>query len=175
MGRAGRDTMGLADDLDAAFEELVRVTQDDVFSGVLRLAQSRAEAEELTQETFVAAYRALRGYDRERIRQLQLRPWLWTIALNLCRNDARRRSRRPVTVALQDEGSNLGVGPDRVALAAALAELPEPMRVAVVLQHVVDLPVAEVAEVLGKPVGTVKSDVHRGLQRLRVLLDEEVA
>lgn len=175
MGRAGRDTMDLAADLDASFEELVRLMQDEVFSGVLRLAATRAEAEELTQETFVAAYRALSGYDAARIRQLQLRPWLWTIALNLCRNDARRRSRRPTTVAFQDREGGHVVGPDRVALATALAGLPQAMRTAVVLHHVVDLPLAEVAEVLGKPIGTVKSDVHRGLERLRALLDEEVA
>ena len=163
----------LADDLDGSFADLVRALQDDVFSGVLRMAPSRAEAEELTQETFVAAYRALGGYDRERILELRLRPWVWTIAMNLCRNDARRRSRRPRTVADVVDGPARAAVTERPDLVAALASLPEGMRTAVVLQHIVDLPLAEVAEVLGKPVGTVKSDVHRGLGRLRVLLSEE--
>ena len=169
------DPTPLADDLDGSFADLVRSMQDDVFSGVLRMAETRAEAEELTQETFVAAYKALAGYERNRILELQVRPWLWTIALNLCRNDARRRSRRPLTTELRDVEAERGVSPDRVALATALQELPELMRAAIVLQHVVDLPVAEVAQVLDRPVGTVKSDVHRGLERLRALLDEEVA
>jgi DNA-directed RNA polymerase specialized sigma24 family protein len=55
-----------------------------------------------------------------------------------------------------------------------LATLSAPVRSAVVLRHVVGLPYAEVAVALGRPVGTVKADVHRGLQRLRLLIESEV-
>lgn len=171
----------LADDVDAAFPHLVRGLQDGVFAGVLRLTGSRADAEEITQETFVRAYRALGGYPPARVQDLRLREWLWTIALNLCRNRARTRRRRPED-RLDDRAAIIdpAPGPEQEALARAererlarlLARLPWATRAAVVLRHVSDLPYAEAAAVLGRPVGTVKSDVHRGLQRLRAFLEE---
>jgi RNA polymerase sigma factor (sigma-70 family) len=172
----------LADDLDTAFPRLVAALQDGIFSGVLRLTGNRADAEEVTQEAFVRAYRALAGYPPDRIRGLRLREWAWTIALNLCRNRARSRRRHPEEswdgwAAAPDPAP----GPEQEALADAerellaryLARLPWPLRAAVVLRHVAGLPYAEVAAALGRPVGTVKSDVHRGLQALRQALEEE--
>ena len=60
-------------------------------------------------------------------------------------------------------------------LAGLLLELPFPMRAAVVLHHVVGLPYAEIAEVLDRPSGTVRSDAHRGLDRLRTMLTKEAS
>lgn len=179
------DAMGdlarrLARDLDAAFPDLVRTLQDPVYSGVLRLTRHRAEAEEITQEAFVRAYRALERYPDSQVRDLALRPWLWTIALNLCRNRARARSRRPPEVELGDHDDRAPGSTEDEALAAAddawrrrLATLAEPVRTAVVLRHVVGLGYGEIAELLERPAGTVKSDVHRGIARLRTLLNEE--
>src|SRR5690606_22516524 len=72
----------LAADLDGAFPDLVDALASDVYSGLRRLAGAD-DAEDLTQETFIRAYRALGEYDAERIRNLRLRAWVWTIALNL--------------------------------------------------------------------------------------------
>ena len=85
----------LAADRDAAFPHLVRALIDGVYSGALRLTGSRADAEDVTQEAFLRAYRALGAYPPERIRELRLREWVWTIAANLCRNRARSRQRHP--------------------------------------------------------------------------------
>ena len=82
----------LADDLDGSFEALVLAHQDRVYSIALRLLGDPPDAEEAAQDAFVRAYRALAGYDADRIRELRLRPWLATIVLNLCRT---RLARRP--------------------------------------------------------------------------------
>ncbi len=76
----------LAEDLDGTFEELVREHQDRLFSLALRYTGSPSDAEELAQDAFVRAYRALRGYEAARVRELNVRGWLTTIVLNLCRN-----------------------------------------------------------------------------------------
>jgi RNA polymerase sigma-70 factor (ECF subfamily) len=165
----------LARDLDGGFPQLVRTLQDDVYSGLRRLCGDPHDAEDLTQETFVRAYRALQGYDSERIRRLQLRPWIWTIALNLSRNRARDRSRRPQPVELEDRhGVDDPEPPDGAAWDRRLRQLPAAQRRAVVLRHVVGLSYPEVAAVLQRPEGTVKADVHRGLARLREVMEAEV-
>jgi len=168
----------LALDLDASFERLVLAHQDRLFSIALRFTGDARDAEELAQDAFVRAYRALGDYDPERIRRLNLRAWLATIVLNLCRNRVRRR--RPTEVVLDDAGS------DQIAdrrtpspaerherresaayWARLVAELPERYRAAVVLRHVDGLSYEEMALALGRPEGTVKAQVHRGVALLR--------
>lgn len=171
----------LARNLDEAFPDLVLALQDDIYSGALRLSPNRADAEDVTQEAFVRAYRALAGYEGKRIRQMRLRPWLWTIALNLCRNRARAKSRKPqiLTLIPSDEMREHSQGPEDEMLAGEadsewqvrLDRLPGPMRTAVVLRHVVGLSYQEIATTVGRPVGTVKADVHRGLGRLRKMIE----
>ena len=170
----------LAHDLDRAFPDLVRTLQDGVFSGALRMVGNRHDAEEIAQEAFLRAYRALRDYPAERIRDLNPAAWMWTIAANLCRNHHRTRSRRPVTAELAIDPVDRRRGPDEDAidhelgdeLAAELRLLTWPMRAAVVLHYVVGLPYEEIATALERPVGTVKADIHRGLARLRTRLQE---
>lgn len=167
-------TRRLAADLDGSFAEVVRALQHDVYSGVRRLTGHPGDAEDLTQETFVQAYRALRGYPPERVEGLALRGWIWTIALNLSRNRARDRSRRPQLLPLEDRHGREDPEPlDRAAWDRRLARLPLSQRRAVVLRHVVGLSYAELAEALGRPEGSVKADVHRGLERLRTILEAE--
>ncbi|HIE21340.1 MAG TPA: sigma-70 family RNA polymerase sigma factor [Acidimicrobiia bacterium] len=162
----------LAHDVDAAFPSLVKALQHDLYSGLRRLQP--ADAEDLTQEVFIRAYRALKEYDPNRIRELRLRTWMWTIALNLGRNRARDRARRPVPVPLEDRhGSSDPETPDNQAWDRRLAALPHPQRRAVVLRHVAGLSNSEIAEALGRPEGTVKADIHRGLQRLRTIMEGE--
>ena len=175
----------LARSVDAAFPRLVAAHADGLFAGVRRLASRPADAEDLVKETFVRAYRALLTYEPDRINELRVRPWLWTIALNLCRSEARRRSRRVSEVGL-DAAAGTAAAPDDTAADAItstmedvwrqrLASLSAPQRTAVVLRHVVDLSYADIAEVTGRPVGTTKADVHRGLERLRQIMNGERA
>ena len=178
---AERVAAALAADLDAGFADLVRTYQGLVFAVALRTTGHRADAEDLAAEALLRAYRSLADHDAAWLRALAPRPWLLTILVNTRRNQVRDAARRPRT-----DGAELPDGPvagptveERAEhaetsgrLAALLARLPETQRTAVVLRHVTDLPLAEVAEVLGCPVGTAKSHVSRGLARLRALIDE---
>jgi RNA polymerase sigma-70 factor (ECF subfamily) len=173
-------TARLASDLDGWFETLVRSHVDRCYTIALRIVGDPADAEEVTQDALVRAYRALATYEPARIRGLRLRGWLATIVANLARNRLRRR--RPPTTPLApliELGAEPAAGADtdpellldrRVdqrRLAAAILELPERYRIPIVLRHVDELSYDEVASVLDRPVGTVKAQVHRGLALLR--------
>ena len=168
----------LATNLDQAFADLVREMERPVYSGVRRMVPTGADAEDVTHEVFIRAYRALAEYPPERIRQLNLRAWVWTIAMNLCRNAARTRSRRPRTVELDRDAFASGPGPEGHALIDAenqrwsqlLRQLPVAQRNAVILRHIVGLPYAEIAAATGRAEGTVKADVHRGIATLKEAL-----
>jgi RNA polymerase sigma-70 factor (ECF subfamily) len=178
----------LARDLDGAFEELVLAHQDRCYSIALRMLGDPGAAEEAAQDAFVRAYRALAGYEPERIRDLRLRAWLATIVLNLCRTRlARRRAagREPLSLDLPDSSlaepaaSDASSSPSTVAdrraererWASLLATLPPAYRAAVVLRHVDGLSYPELAIALERPAGTVKAQVHRGLAMLRTALE----
>lgn len=178
----------LSRDLDGAFTEVITQYEGAVFTTALRLCGRTEEAEDLSSETFLRAYSALRGYSQDRIGDLQLRPWLITICLNQWRNQLRSAARRPQPAspgapaererAAGDESPEDQVQrlEDEDNLVAALQRLPLRQRVAVVLRHIAGLPYVEVAEILACPEGTAKSHVSRGLDRLRILLanDHEV-
>jgi RNA polymerase sigma factor (sigma-70 family) len=179
-------TLQLADDLDGAFEALVRTHQDRLYSLALRYTNRPADAEDLTQEAFVRAYRALAGYGAARIRALELRGWLTTILLNLCRNHAQRPERRVPNVAvdiadfekLASEGRH---DPEAHAerreaaerWAALVATLPPRYRAAVLLRHLDGLSYQEMTAILGLPEGTLKAQVHRGLALLRAAFEAD--
>jgi RNA polymerase sigma factor (sigma-70 family) len=173
---------GLAADLPGTFPELVRELSGGLYSGALRMLGDRQDAEDVTQEALVRAYRALEAYPADRIEQLRLRGWMWTITANLCRNRLRQRSRRPTVPIDPSLPADPSAGPADEAirseaadeLAAHLLSLPWPMRSAVVLRHVAGLGVDEIAAALDRPPGTVRSDIHRGLARLRALYTEEL-
>jgi RNA polymerase sigma-70 factor (ECF subfamily) len=174
----------LALDLDGNFEQLVRIFQDRLYGFALRLTGNKQDAEESTQDAFVRAYRALERYPAEQRRTLQIKAWLYRIILNVIRNRARRLSFAVVPVDghvtdwLADRESEQ---PEHVAeaaerqrqLACLIQRLPPRYREAVVLRHVQGLSYAEAATVLEQPVGTTKSDVHRGLRLLRDALERE--
>lgn len=161
-------------DLDRGFTELVRAHQPGIYSGAHRLTGSAAAAEEIAQDTFLRAYRALDDYHDDRIAELSLAPWLWTIALNLCRNRARRT--RPTSPLPSAEAGVVDVEPlDDAVWNRRLAVLPETQRTAVVLRYVLDLSVNDVAAITGRPVGTAKADISRGIARLRATIEAEEA
>lgn len=172
----------LAADVNAGFGPMYEAHRGVVYSTALRVTGSGPEAEDLTAEAFLRAFRALAGYDAAKIESLDLRPWLLTILLNAWRNQLRSASRRPREVLAADPSAE-GLTPPRAAepgpaqlavqhegereLAAQLRQLPQTQRVAVVLRHVAELPIGQVAAILGCPEGTAKSHVSRGLRKLR--------
>ena len=167
-------TTSLARDLNETFPLVVEDMGSALFWGLRRMCGDHQEAEDLTQETFIRAYRALTGYPAERIEGLDLRPWLWTIAMNLGRNHLRDRSRRPTFAEMKfDPPSDDPEPVDDAAWDRRLGRLNRHQRTAVVLRHVVGMGTGEIAEITGRPEGTVKADVHRGLARLRREMEEE--
>ncbi len=163
----------LAADLDAAFPDVVASHGRQLFWGLRRMCGDHQEAEDLTQETFIRAYRALQGYERVRILDLRVAPWLWTIAMNLGRNHLRDRDRRPRAVALEDSGHEDPDPIDNVAWDRRFSALSSHQRNAVVLRHLAGMGIADISEITGRPEGTVKADVHRGLERLRKAMESE--
>jgi len=179
---------GLTRDLDGTFQALVLAHQNRLYTIALRVLGDRADAEEATQDAFVRAYRALTAYDQAQIEVLQLRPWLATIVLNLCRSRRVRGAAARSTLSLDaalparaEPRADGSAGPAAVAHQRAehrvwadlLLTLPPAHREAVVLRHVDGLSYPELASVLGKPEGTVKARVHRGLAQLRAAYEAE--
>lgn len=172
-------TTRLAADVDAVFPELVLAYQDRLYSGI-RTYVGPSEAEDVTQETFIRAHKALHSYEPARIESLALSGWIWTIALNLCRNWFRTKSRRPRSIQLRFDRAD-AAAPEAEALDNAMLEawrdrlgrLPAPQRDAVVLRHVVGLSYREIAAATDRPEGTAKADVSRGIAALRQILSEE--
>ncbi len=174
----------LARDVLSAFPTMVAHHQDLVYGVARRWAREPADAKDLAQEAFLRAYRALAGYPPERVVALHLRGWLAQITLNLAHN--RARGRRPATEPLvtaleREEGRE--AGPEGVTerreaalmWRGLLASLPDAQRAAVELRHVEGLSYPELAEALRRPVGSVMSDVHRGVGRVRRAYDAEMS
>jgi RNA polymerase sigma-70 factor (ECF subfamily) len=161
------------DGTERLFERMVHEHQDRVFALGLALTGNRHDAEEVAQDTFLRAYRALVTYAPDRIRELKQKAWLHRIALNVVRN--RVRGVRPHLVELNGSEPDHALGTEDGALlkleldalAVRVAGLPPRYREAVVLRHVQELSYQEAADALGQPVGTVKANVHRGLKLLR--------
>ena len=179
----------LIGDLESSFEQMVLSYQHRLYGFALRISGNPQVAEEIAQDAFVRAYRALPGYSSEQRSTLAIRPWLYQIALNVYRNRVRRRTLRQIPLDPGDEDDDRSspayqiesdrrerpdiaaeAGEDRRALAALLTALPEHLRVAVILRHVEGMGYDEIAVLLAQPVGTVKAHVHRGTQRVREAL-----
>lgn len=174
----------LATDLDACFEDLVSQFQDRLFAFAYRITGNREDAEEVAQDAFVRAYRALQSYPAARIRSLALRAWLYQITLNVSRNKIRRKRHRVVSIGQPDHSGEHAAfevaddpetRPDSVlekrqrrrTVAGLVASLPERYRSTLVLRYVEGLRLEEVAQILKQPLGTVKSNAHRAIAALR--------
>ena len=154
------------------FEEFFRERYVEVVRSMRLMVGDHARAEELAQEAFSRACRHWR-----RVRKLD-RPvaWVYVVATNEARREWRRDQRAATTtieLALADDTT----GPLATALdvRAAIAQLTDRQRAAVVLRYVADLPIAEIAEVMACAPGTVKATLHQALARMRVELEADDA
>ena len=176
---------GLAARRDGAFEELVEAYTGRLYGLAWRVTGSREDAEEAVQDALGRAHGALLGsYSPERVRSLALKPWLYAVTLNAARNRRRGRRVHQSLDAPRGDGAVLDPaaetpGPPALAeraelaaaIEAALGELSERQRTAIVLRWIEGLTYDEAAAVLGRPAVTIRSDVHRGLRALRGRLD----
>ncbi len=171
------------------FETIVDEYQRRLYGFALRMTGNREDAEEIVQDAFVRAFRALGKMSAEQRAELRLQPWLYTITLNVTRN--RLRSKRPPNVALDalaDPDALLrgaSEGPERpeaiverssdmVLVERALLQLPMHLRAAATLRFIEGRSHPEIAEILNQPIGTVKSHVHRAVRILRRVLGPEL-
>lgn len=153
-----------------AFAELVRRNQDAVFNLAWRMTGNWHEAADITQDTFIRAYRKFHAYKPE----FAFKNWVMSIGANLTRNRFRSRSRRQrmeqTLAAMQDpEPPPTPVERDE-GLELALGQVPDSLRVALVLKHMEGLSYEEVARTLGIGVSAAKMRVARGRDELVRLL-----
>jgi len=200
-GRADvlRDVRGTGSESDAelirrcldgdqrAYAKLVTKYKRAVYNVAWRMLGNRDDAEDVSQEAFIRAFRALRGYDAGR----PFMAWLLRITSNLCIDCLRRR--RPGLLSMDGvrdadgEFTSLELvddapGPEelhaareeRRRLVRHIMALPPLYRAVIVLRHDRDLSYNEIAEVLGVPVGTVKARIHRAHNLLRTRLQAEL-
>lgn len=161
-----------------ALDALLRRHQERVYAVCRRMAGNDADALDATQEALIAIVRGLPRFDH----RSAFTTWIYRVATNACLDELRRRGRRPVTGLDPDLAEASGVistdAPalddtlsDRLDIDAALAQLPEDFRAAVVLRDQLGLDYAEISEVLGIPPGTVRSRIARGRSHLARLLE----
>jgi RNA polymerase sigma-70 factor (ECF subfamily) len=163
---------------DAAWVTLVSEHQEPVFRLAYLLLGDAAEAEDVAQETFVRAFRALGSFDVAR----PLRPWLMRIAANLSRN--RRRSVGRYVAAMRrfvqsspEPVAHLGERSahqwEAQTLWQAVRKLNSAEQEVIYLRYFLELSEAEMAAALEIAPGTVKSRLHRALARLRTVVDQD--
>jgi len=165
---------------ERAFERIVELHQKSVFGIAWRMTHDVGRAEDLTQETFLRAWRKLHTFDVSK----PLRPWLLRLATNVCINKLRKK-RAPVVALGEDEDASApepqAREPEaidmaeqhetRAILEAAIGRLPDDYRLVVTLRHVEEMAYDEIADTLGWPLGTVKVRLHRARERLRQMLE----
>jgi len=156
-----------------AFGVLVTRHERRIYGLCLRILGNREDAEDATQEAFLAALRKAASFRRA----AAFSTWLYRIAVNAATDQARRRGRSrattldPEDAGVADPGVDLGEAVTAaVAVQTALTKVPEEFRVAVVLCEMYQVPYADAAQILEVPVGTVKSRVFRGRAALAACL-----
>lgn len=173
---------------EAAFATLVARYQGKVINLVARLISDRERSAEIAQETFLRVF-----IHRERYRPSgKFSTWLYTIAMNLAKNEIRRRVRARGVISLDklveaagDSGgfvADPGPGPERLFrrreveghVTAAIERLPKKFREVIVLRDIQQLSYEEIGEVLRIPGGTVRSRINRARLALKEILDPSI-
>jgi RNA polymerase sigma-70 factor (ECF subfamily) len=166
----------------SAFDVLVGRWEDRIRGAAYRFLGSEEEAQDVAQETFLKAYRAIGGFKQE----ARFSSWLYQIATNLCRDRLRRRRTR-ATVSLEElEETGPVIAETRPGahenllrtdlarvVRRAVAALPEEQREVVILKEYQGLTFLEIAQALDVPVSTAKTRLYRGLGQLRLRLERE--
>src|SRR3954468_1390098 len=156
-----------------AFGVLVRRHQDRLWAVALRTLGDREEAADALQDALVSAFKGARSYRGD----AAVTTWLHRIVVNACIDRARRRQARPSVPIdgreFAQRGDDHAATEARLDVQAALARLPAPQRLAVVLVDIEDLAVAEAAQLLGVAEGTVKSRCARARMALAAILRED--
>lgn len=167
-----------------AIDAIVDLYAKRLFSFFRRMCGDRHQAEDLVQEVFVRLVRNIESYDHRG----RFDAWIFRIAGNLARDRARRLSRPhevsgmeqsagddraflKLRAAPSDEGDPLEMREDVDQLQRALEELPEHEREVVLMRHYGGLSFAEIADMMGTPIGTALARAHRGLARLREIME----
>lgn len=161
----------------AAFKEIFERYAPLLLRVLTRDLRSSSDGADLVQQTFLQLHRARNDFRAD----AKLRPWLFTIALNLKREHFRRLKRRPEAPLALDGRMDPPEGPRgqeradaRSTLSVALAQLPEDQREVIVLHWFEGLAFPEVAELVGASVSAVKVRAHRGYVQLRALLGDDL-
>lgn len=163
----------------AAFEALMSAHEGRMYAVALRMCGSREDAQDCLQEAMIRVYRALSSFKG----QSSFATWVYRITTNSCLDELRRRKNRTAASldALLDNGFSPSDEDDtpehhsirneqRRVIERAITELPEDMRSAVILRDIQGCSYEEIAQVLDTNVGTIKSRISRGREKLRALL-----
>ncbi len=153
-----------------AFNKIVEKYKDRLMNVIFRMLSSSEEAEDIVQETFVRVYQHRKSFDFRHC----FSTWIYTIALNLARNELRKRKRFRFFDIFDMQGNESEIAvemeiPSNLpkAIDNALETLPEKYKMAFVLRDIQELPYEEVAKIMNIPLGTVKSRVNRARAMLR--------
>ncbi len=165
-----------------AFERLLSAQEGRMYAVALRMCGNREDAQDCVQEAMIRIYRAISSFKG----QSSFATWVYRITMNSCLDELRRRKTRTSTSldAMLENGfapSDEDDTPERHSLQAeqkrllerAIAELPEDMRAAIVLRDVQGCSYDEIALALDTNVGTIKSRISRGRERLRGVLSRQ--
>ena len=162
----------------SAFGVLFERHERRVYNLALRMTGREEDARDATQDAFLTALRKLSSFRGE----AAFTTWLHRVTVNACYDLLRKRSRAPLLDRLPDHEPEPPPAPDHADQAGlsldvqrALLQVPEDYRVAMILHDVQDLPYEQVAAIVGVPVGTVKSRLHRGRVALARALGVPVA
>ena len=167
-------------ELDARFTELYRAHLRDVYSYSYYRVGNHHDAEDLTEQTFLQAYRHFERAQRESEGR-PLRPWLIRIAHNLAANYYRDRSRRPQTqledaslISAPHDTETLVEGREELqSVLAGVASLPDDRREALIMRFALGMDNREIARTLGRSEGATKVLIHRAIRQLEDRLKEE--